>query len=165
MWLDTSLKQETNLFTLDIKKELFDTWNSEIECYRVNNISIQSSINRVTNFEILPFNIFASFNPNLKQNITLGGILSPEIKIIRKVDNNELEIPLMLTVSYRRNSVFIENEYLNLWGEGDSVEEAIKSFEDFFLYDFESYKDTPVEKMDILAQEKLRRYKYLLKIS
>jgi len=157
MWLNTSIIQENIFFTPDIKKKLFDTLNSET--------TWQSLENSVTNFEILPFDIFSSLDLNLKQNIALGGSLGPEIKIIRKVDSYELEIPLMLMVSYRGNLVFVEDEYLNIWGEGDTIEQAIKSFENFFLYDFKSYMDTPPNRMDLFAQEKLKYYKYLLKIA
>lgn len=103
--------------------------------------------------------------PEMRQYNILGGERSSEIKVLRKIEDYSLEIPIILSVSYQEDSVFVEDEYLNLWGEGDSIEEAIKSFEDFFLYDFESYKDTPLDRMDFYAQEKLRYYKYLLKIT
>jgi hypothetical protein len=174
MNLDAGLKQNIIISTIDIRKTVLDTSYSEPTCYVVyKSLSQYPEYAFVMKFEIPGSYFFASVDPyfkqniilDSKQNIILGANLSREIKIIRKVENYELEIPLMLTVSYRDNLIFVENEFLNLWGEGDSIEEAIKSFENFFLYDFKSYMDTPPNRMDLFAQEKLKYYKYLLKIT
>lgn len=87
------------------------------------------------------------------------------VMIIRKIRNYSLTWPLILTITYENNLVFVENEMPNIWGEGDTLEEAKKSFEHYFLYEFESYKNTPLEKMDYFAQEELKLYKALLGIS
>ena len=92
-------------------------------------------------------------------NISVRRNTSTEIVIIRNIRNYSLAWPLILTVTYENDLVFVESEMPNIWGEGDTLEEAKQSFEDFFLYEFESYKNTPIEKMDFFAQEELKLYK------
>jgi hypothetical protein len=77
---------------------------------------------------------------------------------------HELTRPLALLISYEENLVFVENEELNLWGEGSSLEEAEESFERFFCHELRVYRKTPVEKMDRSARDKLKAYEDLLKI-
>jgi hypothetical protein len=101
---------------------------------------------------------------SIKTNINLEIKGSSEIRYIQKLGGHNLTRPLELRISYRADHVFVDNEELNLWGEGSSLEEAEKSFEDFFLHDFKIYKKTPAKKMDFSAREKLKAYKNLLKI-
>lgn len=100
---------------------------------------------------------------NLIRNVSLKSDISIEIRIIRHIKSQKLSQPLILTVSHEDNLVFIEEEILNIWSEGDTYEEALENFEDFFLYDFESYKNMPKKKMDVYAREVLKLYRALLK--
>lgn len=102
---------------------------------------------------------------SLRINVSVRRNTSTEIEIIRKIRNYSLAWPLILTVTYENDLVFIESEMPNIWGEGDTLEEAKQSFEHYFLYEFESYKNAPIEKMDHFAQEELKLYKALLGIS
>lgn len=101
----------------------------------------------------------------LEHNILLEEIISSDICIVRRIGKYNLARYLILTVVYEAGLVFVENQEFNIWGEGKTLYEALKSFEDFFLYDFESYKNTPIEKMDFLARQELKLYKTLLNIS
>lgn len=91
--------------------------------------------------------------------------VTPEIRIINKIGKYNLAWPIILTITYENDLIFIESETPNLWGEGESIEDAIRSYENFFLYDFESYKNTPKEKLDYFAQQELNLYRALLNIS
>lgn len=102
--------------------------------------------------------------PNVKKNITLETTVSPEIKYIQEIKGKILARPLELRIAYESGHVFVENEELNLWGEGASLEEAEESFERFFFHELKVYKNTPTRKMDHSAREKYKAYKILLKI-
>jgi len=101
----------------------------------------------------------------LEHNILLEEVIPSDICIVRRIGKYNLSRYLILTVAYEADLVFVENQEFNIWGEGDTLDKALKSFEDFFLYDFESYKNTPIEKMDFFARQELKLYKALLNIS
>jgi len=100
-----------------------------------------------------------------EQIILFNEIVSNDICIVKRIGSYNLSRFLILTVVYESGLVFIENHEFNTWGEGNTLDEALKSFEDFFLYDFESYKNTPIEKMDFFARQELKSYKTLQNIS
>jgi len=102
---------------------------------------------------------------NFRTNVSIRRNSSDEILIIRRIGKYDLAWPIILTVLHENDLIFVESENPYIWGEGDTIEEAKQSFEDFFLYEFESYKNTPIEKMDFFAQEELKLYKVLLNIS
>ncbi len=84
--------------------------------------------------------------------------------IIEKIGNYNLARYLILTVSYEENLFFVENEEFNIWGDGNTLDQAFTSFENFFLYDLNSYLTTPLENMDIFARQELKKYKSILNI-
>lgn len=101
----------------------------------------------------------------IDQDIIINKSISTEIRIVRKIRTYRLAWSLILSVSYEDDLVFVDSEVPNIWGEGDTLEEAIKSYEDYFFYEFDSYKDTPSEEMDFFARQELKLYKALLNIS
>lgn len=111
------------------------------------------------------FNISNISSINLRHNISLKKNISTEIKIIDQIRDYKLAWSLILTINYEDDLVFIKEETLNIWCEGDTLEEVLEDFEDFFLYDFESYKNMPEGKMDVSARNALKLYQALLKKS
>jgi len=98
------------------------------------------------------------------QDVTLSANVSA-FRIIRKIGGRRLAWPLILSVYYEDDLIFVESDMPDLWGEGVTFEEALKSYEDFFFYEFESYKNSPPEEMDFFALQELKLYKALLNIS
>ena len=96
--------------------------------------------------------------------ITSSQSTSPftELHLLTKIGKYRLKRRLRVTITREGDLFFVENQELNLWGDGTTPEEAIESFERFFLYDLRSYMQTPVEKMDYFATQELMRYKSLL---
>ena len=90
---------------------------------------------------------------------------STGIKILKKVGQYNLAWPIILSISYIDDLICVESKTPHLWGEGETLDKAIKSYENFFLYDLESYLDSPIEKLDYYAQQELALYKVLLNIA
>jgi len=132
--------------------------NSEIVTYKVNDYMI--SLSEVMQLPPRDMNTF-----DLSWDILSEKNITSEYCILRKVGSYELEWAQILTVSYEDDLVFVESEMPSIWGEGATLEEALKSYEDFLLYDFESYQNTPIENLDFFAQQELKLYKYLLKVA
>ena len=89
-------------------------------------------------------------------------IIPSDICIIKNVGMYSLNRYLILEVRYENEIVFVENREFNLWGEGNSLDDAINSFKDFFLYDLNSYLNTTEEKMDYFAQQEQKKYKSII---
>jgi len=85
-----------------------------------------------------------------------------DICIITNIGKYSLNRYLLLEVDYEDGIFFVENREFNLWGEGASLNQAINSFKDFFLYDLKSYLNTPEKKMDYFARQKLKKYKSII---
>jgi len=85
-----------------------------------------------------------------------------DICIITNIGKYRLNRYLILEVRYEDEIIFVENREFNLWGEGNSLDDAINSFKDFFLYDLNSYLNTTREKMDYFAQQEQKKYKSII---
>jgi hypothetical protein len=132
--------------------------NKEIQTFQVQQY-FQSS------FAIEDYTLQGTKGLYLVQDFILKKSVSTEFQIVRKIKNYRLAWPLILSVSYEDDLVFVESEMPNLWGEGSTEEEALKSYEDYFIYDFKSYKNIPQEKLDFFARQEFKLYKALLNIS
>ena len=97
-----------------------------------------------------------------KLQILSNNISSPDICIITSIGKYSLNHYLFLDVDYEDGMFFVENREFNLWGEGDSLDQAINSFKDFFLYDLKSYLNTPENKMDYFARQELKKYNSII---
>jgi hypothetical protein len=126
----------------EIKKYEFQL--SNLSCYSPIEIPVQSS-SGISKFKILAHKIS-----------------SPDICIITSIGRYSLNRYLFLDVDYEDGMFFVENREFNLWGEGDSLDHAINSFKDFFLYDLKSYLNTPENKMDYFARQELKKYKSII---
>jgi len=117
---------------------------SKLSCYSPIEIPVPSS-SGISKLQILSHNIS-----------------SPDICIITSIGKYSLNHYLFLDVDYEDGMFFVENREFNLWGEGDSLDQAINSFKKFFLYDLKSYLNTPENKMDYFAQQKKKQYKSII---
>jgi len=89
-------------------------------------------------------------------------IASHDTCIITNIGKYKLNRYLLLEVDCEDGMFFVENREFNLWGEGDSLDQAINSFNDFFLYDLKSYLNTPENKMDYFARQELKKYNSII---
>lgn len=99
-----------------------------------------------------------------RQDFAILVNLPTDICLVTKIGKYNLSRFLMLTAIYEGGLVFVENQEFNIWGEGKTLDGAIKSFEEFFLYDFKSYKNITEKKMDFAARRQLKSYKEILNI-
>ncbi len=129
--------------------------NEEIQKYefQLSKLSCPSSIFALPGQSLSSVSKFT----NLPHNIA-----SPDICIIKSIGKYSLNRYLFLDVNYEDGMFFVENREFNLWGEGDSLDQAINSFKDFFLYDLKSYLNTPENKMDYFARQELKKYKSII---
>lgn len=100
----------------------------------------------------------------IKQKTPDKVCVSNDVFLLSRVKNRPLRHAIMLTVAHEENLIVVESQTPKIWGEGETLEEAIKSYEDFFMYDLKSYLNTPIEKMDFFARQELKLYKDLLNI-
>jgi len=129
--------------------------NEEIQNYefQLSKLSCPSSI---FEFSVQSSSSVSQF-PYLSNKIA-----SRDMCIIRNIGKYSLNRYLLLEVEYEDGTFFVENREFNLWGEGDSLDQAINSFKDFFLYDLKSYLNTPENKMDYFARQELKKYKSII---
>jgi len=113
----------------------------------------------------LKFHQFIPSNIGIEYLHITQNHVSNHLCIITQIGEHKLNRSLILTVVYEGGLVFVENEEFNIWGEGNSLEEATESFEDFFLYDLELYKNTPLESMDFFARQNYKLYESIIDIS
>ena len=69
-----------------------------------------------------------------------------------------LKRPLDIIVTHVPDGVIIENESLDLWGEGNTYFDALEDFTDFFLYEYDAYLKTPIESMDLISRRRREAY-------
>lgn len=132
--------------------------NKEIFTYEIPNYLInEPSSKHLSTAE--------SASIDLTLNFSLMEKLYRDIWIIKKIGKYNLSRYLILSVSYEEDLFFVENREFNIWGDGETLNQAFKSFEDFFLYDLMSYLKTSPKDMDYFACQELRRYKDILNIS
>ena len=82
------------------------------------------------------------------------------------LDSNEgeitLSIPLEVMIYHGVDNIIVMNEDFNITGVGDSREEALKDFEDFFIHDYIVYLETPDEQLDDNSKALLNKYRRMI---
>jgi hypothetical protein len=127
-------------------------------------LSLQEfSINKITKAP-KPFEGFPSTTTRVVMSISYEKKSSESLCFVYKILDYVLTRPLRLSVSYKDDGIMLENFEFDLWGYGETFDDAYASFVDFFKYDIESYKNTPTMEMDFFAQLEWMRYKSLLGI-
>jgi len=85
--------------------------------------------------------------------------------ILTQVGKHALAYRLLVTIERKANMFFARNDLLNVWGDGDTQEEALESLERFLLHDFMTYLKTPEKELDCFAKIELQRYKQLFQVA
>lgn len=100
-------------------------------------------------------------------NTNRVGLQRPEkeIRVLFQVDEYHLAQGLRIEITHEDNIYFAKNDLFNVWGDGETLEEAINSLERFLLYDFKSYSNTPEEKLDYFAKIERQRYRWLFQVA
>lgn len=79
------------------------------------------------------------------------------------LDSNEgeitLSIPLEVMIYRGVDNIIVMNEDFNITGIGDSREEALQDFKDFFIHDYIVYLETPDEQLDDNSKAFLNNYR------
>jgi hypothetical protein len=83
------------------------------------------------------------------------------------IGSEEAEIilnhPLELRIEKIDDKVSCYNELLNLSGSGESIEEALSNFADFFIFDYKTYKNSSPDDLSAGAKELLSIYKSIIR--
>jgi len=115
----------------------------------------------------LPVNYYSNLNLDIFEikGFDVSRDIANSVFSIDRIENRILNNSIFLTVRNEDNIFIVENEELNLWGDGDTLDEAIVNFEKFFIYDYKTYQKAKPTKLDDCAKELFAKYKkYLNKI-
>lgn len=85
-------------------------------------------------------------------------------RLLTKVGKYSLAHRILIEIIYEDAIYLAKNAEFNVWGEGSTEKDAIRSLENFILYDFNSYRKTPEDKLDECAKQELAKYKTLIHI-
>lgn len=74
-----------------------------------------------------------------------------------------LSHPLEVIIYREMDSIVVDNNDFNITGIGDSREEALQDFEDFFVHDYIVYSETPEDQLDDNSKILLNKYRGIIK--
>lgn len=77
-------------------------------------------------------------------------------KTLSSIGNFHLKKPIDIQIELKGDEWLIFYDDLRLWGEGKSYYEALRAFEDYFLYDYKTYKKA--KKLHPSAKKELDKY-------
>lgn len=86
--------------------------------------------------------------------------VAEKVALLRLKDRR-LHAPLLVSVEETVDGVVISHDALNVWGAGEDRYTAVEDFAQTFIDVFESYRDTPAERLSVDASqylEELRLY-------
>jgi hypothetical protein len=138
--------------------------NEEMAAYQTNDLFSFSVINNIRsqiNDKIFhptkteSEGIFRGFSMQRK---------SSDIVLLDKIGKYALARKLIVEIIKENDFYISKNDEFNIWGEGRTPREAIKSLGHFMLYDYNSYRETPLDKLDLCARRDLKKYEYIFQI-
>lgn len=73
-----------------------------------------------------------------------------------------LKEPILLKIEQSDDTISCFNELLGLSSQGESVEDAISNFADFFIFDYSTYKESREKELTKGAKKLLKLYKSII---
>jgi len=105
------------------------------------------------------------FTTNIEENTILNHIRKYHRVNLIKSDEAEilLKSPLQVEIELEDDFYIAYNSLVNITAQGESMEEALENFADFFIFDYKNYKNTPSNKLSSGAKKLLVKYKSIIK--
>jgi len=133
----------------------------------VNNFEFATEANRGYEREKIHYvnsaGYFKEFDPTIIRKIDRPFCQDVYINEIEN-DNYifKLRNPLKLTIEKGIEMFTIYNDEFDLSGIGFSREEAFEDFSDFFVHDYFSFSNSPVEELSVESLQLLEQYKLII---
>ena len=136
--------------------ELFDDKESD-KFKPTRSFTEVSTLSTGYKFVIEEFHNVEKINPSKEYNEYLATTIISDSAVI------ELISPLKIKFENIEDTFFCYNDFLNLSASGDSFEDVLSSFANFFIFDFRTYEITPEAELTRGAKELLFNYKSIIK--